>query len=87
MNSRTAYTLLAGILLLVILGLSTGLTFAQDNAASDAGWGEMTPERRAEAIEYSNTRNVLYFVEFVFGALIWIALLFTGFSGRLLAWA
>jgi len=89
MISRTVtpYTFLAGILFLAVVTVSTGMAIAQDNASSEAGWGEMTAERRAEAVEYSNTKNILYFVEFIFGALVWIALLFTGFSSRILAWA
>lgn len=86
--------LLVLMLLMTASPLCQNLALAEDPGSAvppaaddDAGWGEMTPERRAEAIEYSNTKNLLYFVEFVFGALIWIALLFTGFSSRILAWA
>lgn len=85
-RSVTQKSVMLAVLVLVVSGFC-GAALAQDNPSAEAGWGEMTPERRAEAIEYSNTKNILYFVEFVFGALIWIALLFTGFSSRLLAWA
>lgn len=88
------WNLNTGVLLLVALALFCGIAYAQDaptNAPTfdqaEAGWGEMTPERRADAIEYSNTRNVLYFVEFFFGALIWIGLLVTGLSAKMLGWA
>lgn len=79
--------ILTGLALFMMLALAAVPVFAQDAGTADAGWGEMTPERRAQALEYSNTRNILYFVEFFFGALIWVALLFTGFSGKMLAWA
>ncbi len=89
---RTALLIFTIFTTVVCIGHAPAM--AQDPASAvppaaqdDAGWGEMSPERRAEAIEYSNTRNLLYFVEFVFGALIWIALLFTGLSSRILTWA
>ncbi len=88
MNSRSMIQqpLVLAVLVAAVIGLC-GVVLAQDNSSTDAGWGEMTPERRADAIEYSNTKNILYFVNFIFGALIWIVLLFTGFSSRMLTWA
>jgi Tol biopolymer transport system component len=78
------------ILLALVAAMSPLAAFAQTEtppAAAEPGWGEMTPERRAQAIEYSNTTNLLYFVEFFYGLAIWLVLLFTGFSARMLAWA
>jgi Tol biopolymer transport system component/Zn-dependent protease with chaperone function len=65
-------------------------TAAHDTAiatADDPGWGEMTPERRAEAIAYSTTRNIFYFVTFAYSALVLLVILYTGFAARMLAWA
>jgi len=96
MNASTVlkHFLLPSILVLLSLGASGAIVQADEPLAptvatsqDEAGWGEMTPERRAEAIEYSNSRNLFYFFEFVFGALIWVVLLFSGLSGRMLGWA
>jgi len=55
--------------------------------AAEAGWGQMTSERRQQAVAYSTTKNVLYFVGFAYGVAIWLVLLYTGFSARMLRWA
>ncbi|HUU44588.1 MAG TPA: M48 family metallopeptidase [Acidobacteriota bacterium] len=55
--------------------------------ADDAGWGEMTPERRREALAYSHTRDVFYFVTTVYTAVVLLVILYTGLSARLLVWA
>ena len=31
-------------------------------AQSEAGWGQMSPQERQRAIEYSDTKNILYFI-------------------------
>jgi len=48
------------------------------------GWGQMSPERREQAVAYSNTKHILYFVNFAFSIVILLALLYTGLSARLL---
>lgn len=60
---------------------------AQAQSAAEAGWGEMTPERRAQAIEYSDTKNIFYFVTTIYSFLVLILLLATGVSGAIGAWA
>ncbi len=55
--------------------------------SSETGWGQMTPERREQAISYSNTKHVLYFVDFFFGVAVWLGILYSGLSAKLLAWA
>lgn len=54
---------------------------------TDHGWGEMTPERRAQAIAYSEIKNVLYFVTTFYSFLILILFLVTGSSAKIRAWA
>lgn len=54
---------------------------------TDPGWGEMTPERRAQAIAYSETKNVLYFVITFYLFLILILFLVTRSSAKIRAWA
>lgn len=47
----------------------------------DTGW--MSPERRALAIEYSDTRNRLYFLDNFYSFIVLALILFTGFSAYL----
>lgn len=54
---------------------------------TDHGWGEMTPERRAQAIAYSEIKNVLYFVTTFYSFLILILFLVTRSSAKIRAWA
>jgi len=58
-----------------------------DAALAEAGWGEMTPEQREQAIEYSNTKYTLYFVSVGYGILVLLFILFTGFSNKIRDWA
>ncbi|MBI3872231.1 MAG: PD40 domain-containing protein [candidate division Zixibacteria bacterium] len=60
---------------------------ARAAAGSEVGWGTMTPQRRLQAISYSRTQDILYFVNVGWGIAIWLILLFTGWSGRLLEWS
>lgn len=54
---------------------------------SNPGFGEMTPERRAQAIEYSDIRNRFFFITTFYTFVVLLAFLFTGWSARLAAWA
>ena len=54
---------------------------------TDPGWGEMTSERRAQAIAYSDTKHTLYFVDTLYSFIVLALILATGFSGRVRAWA
>lgn len=54
---------------------------------AEAGWGQMTPEDRERAIQYSDTKNVLYFVGVGYGIIVLLVILFTGFSARMRNWA
>jgi len=56
-------------------------------ALAEAGWGQMTPEQREKTIEYSNTKNILYFVDVAFGIVVLLFILLTGFSARMRHWA
>jgi surface polysaccharide O-acyltransferase-like enzyme len=47
----------------------------------------MTPERRVQAIAYSEIKNVLYFVTTFYSFLILILFLVTGSSAKIRAWA
>lgn len=60
---------------------------AGEPTPTDPGFGEMTPERRAQAIEYSDTRNRFYFINTFYSFAVLVLLLFTGWSGRLRTWS
>lgn len=51
------------------------------------GFGEMTPERRAQAIEYSDIRNRFFFISTAYSLAVLALLLFSGWSARMRAWA
>ncbi len=57
------------------------------SAQAEPGWGDMTSERREQAVKYSATKNTFYFVQFAYDAIVLIVLLLTGFSSHLLKWA
>lgn len=60
---------------------------AQGGTAPEAGFGEMTPERRAQAIEYSDTRNRIFFIHTFYSFGVLLLLLFSGWSAKIQAWA
>ncbi len=60
---------------------------AETAQEAEAGWGQMTPEQRERAIEYSNTKNTLYFANVGYGIIVLLIVLFTGFSARMRNWA
>jgi len=71
------------------LGQSRPSATAQEEqiAETDAGWGTMSPEERRRAIEYSDTKNYLYFINVGFSILMLLVILFSGFSARMRDWA
>ncbi|MFC1475560.1 M48 family metalloprotease [Candidatus Zixiibacteriota bacterium] len=60
---------------------------AETAQTAGAGWGQMTPEQRERAIEYSDTKNTIYFISVGYGILVLLIILFTGFSARMRDWA
>jgi Zn-dependent protease with chaperone function len=68
-------------------GITADTSAMAEKAWSDPGWGEMTPERRAQAIAYSDTKHTLYFVDIFYSFIVLGLVLATGFSGRVRAWA
>ena len=55
--------------------------------SQELGFGEMTPERRARAIEYSDIRNRFFFINTAWAFVVLLLVLFTGASAKLRAWA
>jgi Tol biopolymer transport system component/Zn-dependent protease with chaperone function len=89
-----AFGLICAALCSALSFVMAGKASAQSSTApagsvqsAETGWGQMTPERREQAISYSNTKNILYFVDFFFGVAVWLAILYSGLSAKLLAWA
>ncbi len=52
-----------------------------------AGLGAMTPEEREDAVAYSTTKYLLYFVGVAYTLIVLAAILLTAFSARLRNWA
>ena len=50
---------------------------------AEAGWGRMTAQQRQQAIEYSDTKHILYFISLAYGLVVLLFVLFTGLSARL----
>lgn len=67
---------------------ATSSTASIDPATRDTtpGFGEMTPERRAQAIEYSDLRQRIFFIHSAYSLGMLLLFLFVGWSGKILAW-
>src|SRR5512139_1021933 len=96
MRTHFAKRVVSGVLLCALFALFAVITVRYADAQTQpppsssvqsdgAGWGQMTPERRAQAISYSNTKHILYFVDFFFGVAVWLGILYSGLSAKLLA--
>ena len=70
-------------------GMAVGGSSRPDEkqGSAEPGFGEMTPERRALAIEYSDIRNRFFFITTFYSFAVLLVFLFTGASGRLRTWA
>ena len=66
---------------------AAGVTVATPALDTTAGFGEMTPERRAQAIEYSDIRNRFFFITTFYSFAVLLALLYFGWSAKMRAWA
>ncbi len=80
------------IISLLITGIVVGVLAISTPAVPQApgggvGWGEMTPEEREDAIAYSNTKYLLYFVGVAYSLMVLLVILFSGFSAQLHTWA
>lgn len=64
-----------------IVGQSAPAVVRPSSPPADTGW--MSPERRELAIEYSDTKNKLYFFDNFYSFLVLGIILFTGFSAYL----
>jgi len=93
MYLHTVICCLIGISICVLAGAALGqaspaATDQEERVTqSEAGWGTMSPEERQRAIEYSNTKYYLYFINVGFSILMLLVILFTGFSARMRDWA
>jgi Zn-dependent protease with chaperone function len=54
---------------------------------TDPGWGEMTPERRQQAVEYSDTKNTLYFVTTFYSFAVLFLFVAVRWSAKIRDWA
>ncbi len=81
--------ILAGMVLLpmVVSAQPSGAVGDSVGGSVTPGWGQMSAEQRQQTVEYSNTKNILYFVGEGYGLLVLLLILLTGFSSRLRNWA
>lgn len=54
---------------------------------AESGWGSMDAQERERVISYSSTKHTIYFIDFVYTAIVLLVILFTGFSAKMWQWA